>query len=60
MVALKMEDQFAELGNAGPENAGLDYGHTRFCSPSANTVSAMGSGCPVCGAPIQMDMHPYQ
>jgi len=35
-------------------------GHARFCSPCANTLSAMGSGCPLCRTSIQVVMHLYQ
>jgi len=35
-------------------------GHARFCLSCANTVYAMGSGCPLCRTPIQMVMHLYQ
>jgi len=34
----------------------VPYGHARC----ANTVSAMGSGCPLCRTPTQMVMHLHQ
>ena len=29
-------------------------GHSRFCASCADTVTALGNGCPLCRAPINM------
>ena len=34
-------------------------GHARFCAACAETVTALGNGCPLCRSPIQMTMKLY-
>jgi len=34
-------------------------GHARFCTACAETVTALGNGCPLCRSPIQMTLKLY-
>ena len=49
----------ARVENAGLENDGETYGHSRFCAQCADAVAVMPNGCPLCHTPIDMVMRVY-